>query len=809
MSSNTAFDVASVLAQMTQAEKIQLCSGANFWQLPAIERLGIPSLYITDGPQGVRKQAVIEGIDLDNTIPATCFPTASALASSWDRSLMTQIGAAIAVEAQAMQVSVVLGPGVNIKRSPLGGRNFEYFSEDPMLSSHLAAAYIEGVQSHGIGTSIKHFAANNQEARRMTIDTIVDERALREIYLASFEHAVKTAQPWTVMCAYNGLNGELCSQNHRLLTSILRKEWGFTGTVVSDWGAVYQRVPSILAGMDLEMPSSGGAHDADIAAALASGALPQAVFDQTVTRILTMIAQSLPALVDPRPYDQPTHHALARRAAAEGMVLLKNDGALLPLPATQSVAVIGAFAKTPRYQGAGSSLIAPSQLDTVYDSLVSRLGADAVHYAAGYIPRKHAIQADLMAEAVDVARHADVVVLCVGLPDIDETEGVDRTTMAMPDSHNALIAAVAAVNPNVVVVLSNGAPIQMPWQAQVPAIIEAYLGGQAVGSAIVDVLYGDVNPSGKLAETFPFQWQDHPAHTCFPGSGQSVEYRESIYVGYRYYNTVATPVQYPFGYGMSYTTFAYSDIAVSATTINAEESLTVTAIITNTGTRAGAEVVQLYVRDVASTVFRPQHELKDFVKVLLQPGESQQVQFVLNKRSFAYYDVPQADWVVETGQFEVQIGASSRDIRLTALVDVVAPPVHVARTPLLEPYYQPQRGAFGAEAFAALCGRDIRVPRLARGQYTLNTPVSDMRDSWLARLLHSQLYAQTRKMSGHDPESPTAIMFESMAKEMPMRSLLMLGGGVFSLPMLDAIMLMINGYYWKGLRALIASRKRK
>ena len=808
MSSNTAFDVASVLAQMTQAEKIALCSGANFWQLPAIDRLGIPSLYITDGPHGVRKQAVTEGIDLDNTIPSTCFPTAAALASSWNRALLADIGAAIAVEAQAMQVSVVLGPGVNIKRSPLGGRNFEYFSEDPMLSSHLAAAYINGVQSHGIGTSIKHFAANNQEARRMTIDTIVDERALREIYLASFEYAVKTAQPWTVMCAYNGLNGELCSQNHRLLTSILRKEWGFTGTVVSDWGAVYQRVPSILAGMDLEMPSSGGAHDAQIAEALASGALPQTVFDQTVTRILMMIAQSLPAYADPRPYDQSAHHALARRAAAEGMVLLKNNGGLLPLVPTTSVAVIGAFAKTPRYQGAGSSLIAPSQLDTVYDTMVARLGADAVHYAAGYIPRKHAIQADLMAEAVDVSRHADVVVLCVGLPDIDETEGVDRTTMAMPDSHNALIAAVAAVNPNVVVVLNNGAPIQMPWQALVPAIIEAYLGGQAAGSAIVDVLYGDVNPSGKLAETFPFQWQDHPAHICFPGSGQSVEYRESIYVGYRYYNTVVTPVQYPFGYGMSYTTFAYSDIVVSAPSINAEDTVTVRATITNTGTRAGAEVVQLYVRDVASTVFRPQHELKDFAKVLLQPGESQQVQFVLNKRSFAYYDVPQADWVVEAGQFEVQIGASSRDIHLTARIEVSAPPVNVARTPLLEPYYQPERGAFGAEAFAALCGRDIRVPRLMRGQYTLNTPISDMHDSWLARLLHRQMYAQIRKTSGHDPESPTAMMFESMAKEIPMRSLLMLGNGVFSVRMLEAIMLMINGYYWKGLRALIASRKR-
>lgn len=808
MTTNKTFDVAYVLTQMTQAEKIQLCSGVNFWQLPAIERLGIPSIYITDGPHGVRKQAVSDGIDLANTMPSTCFPTASALASSWNRGLLYEIGAAIAAEAHAMQVSVVLGPGVNIKRSPLGGRNFEYFSEDPFLSSHLAAAYINGVQSNGIGTSIKHFAANNQEARRMTIDTIVDERALREIYLASFEYAIKTAQPWTVMCAYNGLNGELCSQNHRLLTTILREEWGFEGAVVSDWGAVYQRVPSVLAGMDLEMPSSGGAHDADIATALASGALPQTVFDQTVTRILTMIAHALPAYADPHPYDQPSQHALARRAAAEGIVLLKNNGCLLPLHASASVAVIGAFAKTPRYQGAGSSLIAPSQLDTVYDSLCARIGSDAVQYAAGYIPRKHAAQIDLIAQAVDVARRADVVILCVGLPDIDETEGVDRTTMAMPDSHNALIAAVAAVNPNVVVVLSNGAPIQMPWHADVPAIIEAYLGGQAAGSAIVDVLYGDVNPSGKLAETFPLQWQDHPAHTCFPGSGQSVEYRESIYVGYRYYNTVDTPVQYPFGYGLSYTTFVYSDLAVSATSIDAEDTVTVHATITNTGTYAGAEVVQLYVHDVESTVFRPHHELKEFAKVLLKPGESQQVQFVLNKRSFAYYDVAQADWVVESGQFAVLIGSSSRNIHLTAMVDVVAPPVQGVRTTHLEEYYQPHGKPFGAVSFAALCGRDIHVPRVTRGNYTLNTPISDMHDSWLARQLHRLMYAQIRKMSDHDPESPTAIMFESMSKEMPMRSLLMMGNGVLSVPLLDAIMLMINGYYWKGLRALIAARKR-
>ena len=803
-------DIATVVAKLTRAEKVALCSGQSFWQLKAIERLGIPSLFITDGPHGVRKQRG-QGINLENTVPATCFPTAVTLASSWDRELLYAVGEAIGAEARAEQVSVVLGPGANIKRSPLGGRNFEYFSEDPYASSQLATAFITGVQSQGVGTSLKHFAANNQEFRRMTIDTHVDERALREIYLASFETAVKDAQPWTVMCAYNGLNGELCSQHQRLLTDILRTEWGFQGVVVSDWGATYQRVPALRAGMDLEMPSSGGAHDVHVLAAITSGELPEAVLDQAVTRILHLINHALPAYHAVVPYDQPAHHRLARRAAAESTVLLKNTADLLPLSATQSVAVIGAFAKQPRYQGAGSSLMHPSQLDTAYAEICTRVAPTAeVLYADGYAPRATEPDPQLVSEAVQVAQRADVVLLFVGLPDIFETEGIDRDHMRMPESHLALISAIAAVHQRVVVVLSNGSPIEMPWHDGVAAIVEGYLGGQAGGSAIVDVLYGDVNPSGKLSETFPFQWHDHPAHRYFPGNQHRVEYRESVYVGYRYYDSAQCPVRFPFGHGLSYTTFAYSDVRLSATAIDQQTELTVTCTITNTGRRAGKEVVQLYVRDHESTLFRPRHELKGFTKVSLEPGASCEVTFTLDRRAFAYYDVTRADWVVESGLFTVEVGASSRDIRLHGEVHVSGVDVpSIPHRAELEPYYAVSgQTDFSAAAFARLLGPVTAMPVPHRGSYTLNTPISDMHTSWLARLLHQQLATQMNKMIPLGEDTPTSIMFRNMLKEMPLRSLLMFAGPALGINRLEMLLDLINGRpgaaiarWWRSRRA--------
>jgi beta-glucosidase len=794
------FDVAQVLAQLTFAEKIALCSGKSFWQMPGIERLGIPSVYITDGPHGVRKQRQLEGVSLENTIPSTCFPTASALASTWDCELVQMVGGAIGAEARALNVSVVLGPGTNIKRSPLGGRNFEYFSEDPLLSSQMSAAWINGVQSQQVGASLKHFAANNQESRRMTIDTLVDERALREIYLASFEGAIKTAQPWTVMCAYNLLNGESCSQHSWLLTEVLRNEWGFTGLVVSDWGAVVERAAGIAAGMDLEMPGNGNANGVSIRDAIDQGTLTIAQLDAVVTRVLTLIKRSLPSYHETITCDWDAHHVLARRVAAAGIVLLKNDHDVLPLQSTQQVAVIGSFAKAPRYQGAGSSYINPTRLDTVYDMLVAHLGRD-VEYAAGYHPRAKAPDAALIAEAVALAKRVEVVVLVVGLPDIYEAEGIDRTTMALPASHDALVTAVVAANPRTVVVLCNGAPVEMPWHDQTPAIVEAYLGGQAGGGAIVDVLYGVVNPSGKLAETIPMHGSDCSAAPFFPGDGQMVVYRESIYVGYRYYDTADVAVRYPFGHGQSYTSFAYGDVV---TQIQPDGNVMVTLSVTNTGNRAGHEVVQVYVRDVAARVFRPAHELKAFTKVYLEAGATTTVQLTLDARAFAFYDVASAQWLVEAGEFEIQVGSSSRDIRgraVVTLVGVAAQPQRVLAG------YSDIRGndAFNETSFAQVYGKPLTTKRHTRGNFTINTPISDMAThSWIARALHNQMRRQMQQMIGAmDADGPTALLFRTMADEMPPRTLMMFAQGKIKLAWMHAFVALANRKYLQALRALI------
>ncbi|MBE0410377.1 MAG: glycoside hydrolase family 3 protein, partial [Anaerolineales bacterium] len=493
-------------------------------------------MLITDGPHGLRKQKDSQqGFSASEAVPATCFPTACTLASTWNRELMRAVGAAIGMEARVEQVGVMLAPGANIKRSPLCGRNFEYFSEDPYMSGVLAAAYIHGVQSKGVGASLKHFAANNQEHRRFTIDAIVDERALREIYFASFEEAIKAEKPWTVMAAYNRLNGEFCSEHSELLTSILLEEWGFDGLVMSDWGAVNQRAAGLAAGLDLEMPGLKGVHDERVIQAVNQGELPMEVLDRAVERVLRLIDKAAAGTSDPGEGDKGDHHELARLAASEGAVLLKNAGGILPLAIDQKVAVIGEFAKIPRYQGAGSSMVTPTRLENAFEAIAERLGGvDKVVYAPGYHSKTISVDEALIKEALEAVQQAEVVLVFAGLPDSYESEGVDREDMRMPEQHNALIEVVAAVNPNVVVVLMNGAPVEMPWHNQVPAILEAYLGGQGGGSAVAQLLYGEVNPSGKLAETFPLRWEDHPAHDCFPGGPRTVEYRESIYVGYRY-----------------------------------------------------------------------------------------------------------------------------------------------------------------------------------------------------------------------------------------------------------------------------------
>jgi beta-glucosidase len=665
-------NIKEILSQMTIEEKASLCSGLDFWRTKPIERLGIPSIMMTDGPHGLRKQdESADHLGLMDSVPATCFPSAAGLASSWNRELIEEVGQALGEECQAENVAIILGPGANIKRSPLCGRNFEYFSEDPYLSSEMAAHHIKGVQSQGVGTSLKHFAVNNQEHRRMSVNAEVDERTLREIYLTSFERAVKQSQPWTVMASYNRVNGVFASENKYLLTDILKEEWSHEGFVVSDWGAVNERVDSLEAGLELEMPGNGGMGDQKIVEAVKTGKLSLEALDRAVERLLTVIFKAVDNKKEQATYDKQAHHKLVRQVAGESMVLLKNEADILPLRQEANVAVIGQFAKKPRYQGGGSSHINPTFLDNTYEEIVKAVDGKAnVLYADGYTFKNDEYNEPLLDEAKSIAQQSDVAILFVGLPDEYESEGYDRTHLNIPESHQQLIQAVSSVQPNVIVVLSNGAPIEMPWINQAKAVIEGYLGGQALGGAIADVIYGNVNPSGKLAETFPEQLSDNPSYLYFPGTGDKVEYREGIFVGYRYYDKKRVKPLFPFGFGLSYTTFEYSDLTVDKTNLTDKDTVQVSVKVKNTGKVTGKEIVQLYVSDVESNVSRPEKELKGFEKVALEPGEEKTVTFTLDKRSFAYYNVDLKDWHVETGQFEIKVGASSRDIRLTTQVVV-------------------------------------------------------------------------------------------------------------------------------------------
>ncbi|MEV5027626.1 beta-glucosidase family protein [Paenibacillus sp. LPE1-1-1.1] len=665
-------DIKKIVSELTLEEKAGLCSGLNFWHTKGVERLDIPSVMVTDGPHGLRKQSgSSDHLGLLDSVPATCFPSAAGLACSWDVELVHQVGIALGEECQAEDVAVLLGPGANIKRSPLCGRNFEYFSEDPYLSSEMAAAHINGVQSQGVGTSLKHFAVNNQEHRRMTVDAIVDERTLREIYLASFEGAVIKAQPWTVMSSYNQVNGAFASENSRLLTDILKKEWGHQGFVVSDWGAVNERAAGLAAGLELEMPSSNGAGDRKIVEAVQAGLISEAALNDAVERILTVVFKSVDNKKENASYDAEAHHQLAMKVAAESMVLLKNEQAILPLAKSGSIAVIGAFADAPRYQGGGSSHIKPTKLDNTYAEIVRTAGETAnVSYAQGYKLENDDLDELLLQEAKTAASQADTAVLFLGLPDRYESEGYDRQHLNIPNNQLALLEAVAEVQQNLVIVLSNGSPIIMPWLGKAKAVLEGYLGGQAVGGAIAAILFGDANPSGKLAETFPVKLSDNPSFLNFPGEGDKVEYKEGVFVGYRYYDTKEVEPLFPFGYGLSYTSFAYSNLFVDKTEFTDQDTVTVTVDVTNTGTVAGKEIVQLYVRDTVSTVIRPAKELKGFSKIELQPGEKKTVSFQLSKRAFAYYHVGLQDWHVETGEFEILVGASSRDIACSQTVQV-------------------------------------------------------------------------------------------------------------------------------------------
>lgn len=661
-------DRKEIISKMTLEEKAGMCSGLDFWHTKAVERLGVPSVMVSDGPHGLRKQDQSgDHLGINDSIKAVCMPAGCATAASFDRALIGKMGESIGESCQHEEVAVVLGPAVNIKRSPLCGRNFEYLSEDPYLAGEMAASYINGVQSKNVGTSIKHFAANSQEHRRMSSSSNADERTLREIYFPAFETAVKKAQPWTVMCSYNRINGVYASENPWLLTDVLRKEWGFEGYVVSDWGAVSDRVAGVAAGLDLEMPSSGGANDKKIVEAVRAGELDEKLVDQAVERILAINEKYLANAKPETPWDKEADHLLSAQIAQECMVLLKNNG-VLPLSKDDEIAFIGEFAEKPRFQGGGSSHINSFKVTSALEAAKEQ--GLKITYAKGYSVEKDEAAEEMIAEAVAAAKAAKAAVVFAGLPDSYESEGYDRTHMGMPESQNRLIEAVAAANPNTVVVLHNGSPVEMPWADSVSAVLEAYLGGQAVGLAEVRILFGDVNPSGHLAETFPKKLADNPSYLFYGGEGDQADYREGVFVGYRYYDKKEMDVLFPFGHGLSYTTFAYSNLRLSSEEITDEETLTVTVTATNTGNRAGKTVVQLYVGDQESTVLRPLRELKGFEKAELQPGESKDVSFVLDKRAFAYWNTDISDWHVETGKFTIEIGQSSRAIDVSAEVTV-------------------------------------------------------------------------------------------------------------------------------------------
>jgi len=659
----------ALVGEMTLEEKALLISGDGWWRTHAIDRLQIPSVCMTDGPHGLRK---VEGGGLSTSVPATCFPTASALASSWDADLIHQVGVALAEESQANDVQILLGPGVNMKRSPLGGRNFEYLSEDPLLAGKMAVAYIKGVQSRGVGTSLKHYAVNNQEFERMTTSSNLDERTLHEIYLPAFEIAVREAQPWSVMAAYNLVNGVPATENILLLQKILRAQWGFRGFVVSDWGAVNDHINGVNAGLNLEMPGSAAYHRSRIIEGVGTGQIPPQVLDEVVASLLAVVLEAKDRHRPGTTFDLAQHDALARKAAGESLVLLKNEGKLLPLEIgkTKTIAVIGAFSKIPRYQGAGSSQVNPTRVSTPYDELVRMVGNDAViRYAAGYT--EEGTTADqLVDEARQQAKGADVALVFAGLPDSYESEGFDRSSLDLPAGHNRLIEAVSDIQPNVAVVLMNGSAVTMPWANKVRAIVEAWLGGQAGGGAVADVLTGKVNPSGKLSETFPARLEDTPSFPDFPGRSKEANYGEGLFIGYRYYDARKITPLFPFGFGLSYTAFAYSDLRLSAPMIKDTDAVTVEVRVKNTGQVAGKEVVQLYVHEQRAKLARPEKELKAFAKVALQPGEEKAITFRLEHRDFAFYDVSSHDWSVNAGKFDILVGASSRNLALKQTIEV-------------------------------------------------------------------------------------------------------------------------------------------
>ena len=782
---------AEIIAKLNLEQKCALLSGAGTFTTRGCPKAGVPSITLSDGPNGVRKQAgAADHLGLNPSVPATCFTTAATVACSWDPALGEEIGRAMGEEAAAQEVAVLLGPGLNTKRSPLCGRNFEYFSEDPYLSGKMAAAYVRGIQSEGIAACPKHFAVNSQELRRMASDSVLDERTLRELYLTGFEIVVKEAAPKTIMSSYNLVNGTYANENAHLLQDILRRDWGFSGAVVTDWGGSNDHALGVKNGSTLEMPAPGGDAVRELLAAVQSGKITEADVDARLDELLTLVLDTSAAVQKhSRSFDADAHHALARRAAAESAVLLKNDGGILPLAAGARVAVIGDFAETPRYQGAGSSAVNSIKVDTLLDCL-AQSGLQCAGFAAGF-DRQGRPDADKKAQAVALAQKADTVLLCLGLDEIKESEGLDRVDMKLADNQIELLQAVEQANPNTVVALNAGASLETPWLAHCRALVYGALGGQAGAGAMVDVLTGKVNPGGKLAETWANAYEETPAKDNFAGAGRTVQYREGLYVGYRYYQTAGVPVAFPFGYGLSYTSFAYSDLKVTADSV----SLTVT----NTGARDGAEIVQVYIAKPGAEIFRPAQELKAFARVPLTAGESRTVTLPLDDKAFRYWNTRTNGWEIEGGRYEVRVGASSADIRLTAHVDIRgtnAPDPYAGKA---LPHYKSGSVQNVPDAeWEALLGHPIPQDKV---KIDRNMTLGELNHSrsplgWLIWAVLTALLNASFKKGKPDLN----VLFQY---NMPLRALAKMTSGAISMGMVDGIVMELQGFWIIGLVRVI------
>jgi beta-glucosidase len=793
-----------LIRQMTLEEKCYLLSGKDFWQTRSVQRLEIGNVSLSDGPHGIRKQeGAGDQLGLNGSLPATCYPTAATVANSWDPALGEEIGRHLGAEAAAQGVGVLLGPGLNIKRSPLCGRNFEYFSEDPYLAGKMAAGYIRGIQANGISACPKHFAANSQELRRMASDSVMDERTLREIYLTGFEIAVKEGGAKAIMSSYNRVNGVYANENEHLLQEILRDEWGFDGFVVSDWGASNDHVEGVRAGSHLEMPTTGGDSDLELVQAVKDGRLSEDILNQRVDELLCVLLPVRHAVdAAAKDFDKDAHHDMARRAAEESIVLLKNDDNILPLSKGARVAVIGEFAQKARYQGAGSSVVNPTKLDNAMD-VIGKYELDVVGFEPGY-PRTGKGDSAMQSKAVELAKQADIVLLYLGLDEISESEGLDRSSMKLPQSQVDLLAAVSAVNSNVVVVMSAGSAVEMPWLGQCKALIHGYLCGQAGADAMFRALLGEANPSGKLAETYPIRYEDNSSAPYFPAKQRTAEYREGLFVGYRGYDSANVPVLFPFGYGLSYTTFAYSDLTVSG-----DEAV---FTLTNTGSRDGAEVAQLYVSRPDGKVFRPAKELKGFAKVYLKAGESCKVTIPLDDKAFRYFNVKTDRFEVEGGKYQILIGASSADIKLTTTVTVQGTDAPLPYDPAeLPSYYAGVTSAVPDAEFTALLGRPI-PDGTWDGMLDMNDAICQMYycKSAPARLVWKILTNMLNKsIEKGEPDLNITFIYN-----MPFRGIAKMAGGLCTMEMAEGILTIVNGHFFKGLGRVIggfarSGKKRK